>query len=122
MVAQRLVDQHQRDDERGDEQCGHLEALRVKEGGDHEDHQHDGADQTYGVDGTHSRSTAFTTSPKTTKTAIVRATKMTSAIPTPRIRFLRCGPPDGRPHMTANRRILGFWRFLTGFIRLPPEY
>ncbi|MEV0585148.1 hypothetical protein [Nonomuraea sp. NPDC050310] len=61
------------------------EPLREQQGCHHEDHHDDGGRQTDGVDGAHSRSTAFTTNPKTTKIAIVRATKMTSPIRTPQL-------------------------------------
>ncbi len=58
------------------------ETLREQQGRDLEDQQADDHDEPHGVDGAQSRSTAFTTYPSTTKTVIVRATKMTSVIPT----------------------------------------
>ncbi|GAA3412832.1 hypothetical protein GCM10018952_27100 [Streptosporangium vulgare] len=92
------------------------ETLREEQGRDHEDHQTGDHDETDGVDGAHNRSTALTTSPRITKTATVRATKMTSAIPTPRIRgSLATARRAG--HMQGNPRFPPFLRVLTGPIR-----
>ncbi|GGQ30854.1 hypothetical protein GCM10010140_71190 [Streptosporangium pseudovulgare] len=98
------------------------ETLREEQGGDHEDHQHDGDRQTGGVDRAHRRSTALTMSPRITNNAIVRATKTMSAISTPE-GFVQLLPAVRTAAIEqGNRGVWGFLGLLTGSIRCLPRY
>ncbi|GAA0434591.1 hypothetical protein Acor_32900 [Acrocarpospora corrugata] len=99
------MDQDERDDERGEDE--HLEPLGEEQRDHHEDHQQDGAAQSGGVHGAHSRSTAVTTNPRITKIATVRARKITSAIPGPLLGQImystsKDGESGGTAHLDAH--------------------